>query len=49
MVSYNGLAVFKVFFGVYGVFEESLVWSMILQQILHTSTEESCEDSLAAL
>ena len=24
-------------------------WSMILQPILHTSTEEACEDRLAAL
>ena len=29
------------------VFEESLVWSMILQQIPHTYTEEACEDRLA--
>jgi len=28
------------------VFEESLVWSMILQPILHTSTEEACEGRL---
>jgi len=27
----------------------SLVWAMILQPILHTSTEEACEDRLAAL
>ena len=32
--------------GVHGVFGESLVWSMILQPILHTSTEEACEDGL---
>jgi len=32
-----------------GVFEESLVWSMILQPILHTSTEEACEDRFAVL
>ena len=32
-----------------GVFEESLVWSMILQPILHTATKEACEDRLTAL
>jgi len=31
------------------VFKESLVWSMILQPIPHTSTEEACEDRLVAL
>jgi len=35
--------------GAQGGFEESLVWSMILQPILHTSTEEAREDRLAAL
>ena len=35
--------------GVQGMFEESLVSSMILQPILCTSTEEACEDRLAAL
>ena len=35
--------------GMQWVFEGSLVWSMILQPILHTSTEEAYEDSLAAL
>ena len=34
---------------VQGVIEESLVWSMILQPIQHTSTEEACEGRLAAL
>jgi len=34
---------------VQGVFKESLVWSMIHQPILHTSTEEACDDRLAAL
>jgi len=28
-------------------FEESLIWSMILQPILNASTEEACEDKLA--
>jgi len=32
-----------------GVFEESLVWLMIHQSTLHTSTEEACDDRLAAL
>ena len=34
--------------GVQGVSEESLVWSMILQPVLHTSiyTEEACENRL---
>ena len=27
----------------------TLVWSMILQPILHTSTEEACENRLAVL
>jgi len=35
--------------GAQGVFEGSLVWSMTLQPILHTSTEEACEDRLTAL
>ena len=35
--------------GVHGVFEESLVWSMILQSILCTSIEEAYENRLAAL
>jgi len=34
---------------VHGVFEKSLVWSMIFQPVLHTSTEEACEDRFAAL
>ena len=29
------------------MFEESLVWSTILQPIPHTYTEEACEDRLA--
>jgi len=32
--------------GVHGVFEQSLVWSTILQPTLHTCTEEACETEL---
>ena len=39
----------EIQYSVQVVFEESLIWSMILQPILHTSTEEACEDKLAAL
>ena len=35
--------------GVQRVLEDNLVWSMILQPILHTSTKEACEDGLVAL
>jgi len=31
--------------GVQGVFEEGQVWSMILQPVLHTSTEEAREET----
>ena len=36
-------------FEIQSVFEESLVCSMILQPMLHTATEDDCEDRLAAL
>jgi len=32
-----------------GVFEESPVFSMILQPMLHTAIEDACEDRLVAL
>jgi len=35
--------------GEQGMFEQSLVWSMILQPKLHTSTLEAYEDRIAAL
>ena len=33
----------------HGVFEENLVWSMIHQPILHTSTEEACDESCCSV